>query len=52
MGSGKKGILLLPDLLGKGLHFLSSRTSMAYNKLLGVATLGLQAGLQHLSFQI
>ena len=33
-------------------HFQSSRTSMAYNKLLGVDTLGEQVGLQHLSFQI
>ena len=51
MGSEKKGILLLPDLLGKGYIFKSSRTSMAYNKLLGVDTLWVQVGLQHLSFR-
>ena len=46
MGSEKKGILLLSDLTGKRYkHGL-------YNKLLGVDTLGVQVGLQHLSFQI
>ena len=51
-GSEKKGILLLPDLLGKGYNFKALRQGMAYNKLLEVDTLEVQIGLQHLSFQI
>ena len=52
MGSEKKGILLLPDLLLKGYIFKALGESMAYNKLLGVDTLWVQVGLQHLSSQI
>ena len=51
MGSEKKGIHLLPDLLGKG--YISKALRQAWlTWLLGVDTLGVQVGLQHLSLQI
>ena len=36
VGLEKKGTILTPDLLEKGVHFESSRTSMPFNKLLRV----------------
>ena len=52
MGSERKGILLLPDLPGKRYIFKALGQAWLTIKLLGVDTLGVQVGLQHLSFQI
>ena len=51
-GVREKGYTFVARSPRKRVHFSSSRTSMAYSKLLGVDTLGVHVGLQHLSVQI
>ena len=46
-GVREKGILLFPDLLGKGYIFKALGQAWLTISLLGVDTLGVQVGLQH-----